>query len=387
MDIALCHPAVLPARGGAETYIGDLARHMARDGHRVHLVASEWDAAALPAATHFHRVEPVKGPRFLRPWRFSAACDRVLKSLQADISIGFDKVAGPDVLYPQGGLHAATAIQNRVKHGSRVVRATADIGKFLDLANHSYHQFEYRQYFDEPRPRVVVNSRMVQRHFEQLYGVPPDVVTVLHSAIDPARFAAHDRFAIRDVERSQWGVTPDMPVGLFVAMNYRLKGLEPLIRSLPRMREQSFRLVVVGHPDYARYAKLASELNVSQRVTFLGPRRDPKSVYFAADFLVHPTFYDPCSLVALEAVACGLPVITTVFNGAAELLDDDCGLVIDSPHDADALATALDTFCDPDRRNRGASAARSAAQAWTFHDHYRSLMAILGDRQVMKQAA
>ena len=75
MDIALCYESVLPARGGAETYIGDLARRLARDGHAVHLYAARWDANSLPAATHFHRVEAPAGPRFLRPWRFGAAVE------------------------------------------------------------------------------------------------------------------------------------------------------------------------------------------------------------------------------------------------------------------------------------------------------------------------
>ena len=78
MDIALCYESVLPSRGGAETYLGDLARRLARDGHAVHLYASRWDAAALPASTHFHRLDVPNGPRFLRPWRFAAACEQAL---------------------------------------------------------------------------------------------------------------------------------------------------------------------------------------------------------------------------------------------------------------------------------------------------------------------
>ena len=110
MDIALCYESVLPARGGAETYIADLARRLARDGHAVHLYASRWEAAALPPATHFHRLDVPSGPRFLRPWRFGAACERALAHNAHDVSIGFDKTWGQDVLYPQGGLHAASAV-------------------------------------------------------------------------------------------------------------------------------------------------------------------------------------------------------------------------------------------------------------------------------------
>ena len=61
MDIALCYESVLPARGGAETYIGDLARRLSRDGHAVHLYAARWDPSALPASTHFHRIDVPSG--------------------------------------------------------------------------------------------------------------------------------------------------------------------------------------------------------------------------------------------------------------------------------------------------------------------------------------
>ena len=67
------------------------------------------------------------------------------------------------------------------------------------------------------------------------------------------------------------------------------------------------------------FARLAKDLGLSDRVRFVGYCPDVRDAYFASDFLVHPTFYDPCSNVVLEALACGLPVITTRDNGAAEL--------------------------------------------------------------------
>src|SRR5579883_3471570 len=116
MDVALCNPTVVPARGGCETYITDLARRLARDGHRVHLYATRWDPAALPPSTHYHRVAAPGRTRCLRPWRFAAACEAALVGGRHDVSIGFDKTWGQDILYPQGGLHAATQYHNRFKY-------------------------------------------------------------------------------------------------------------------------------------------------------------------------------------------------------------------------------------------------------------------------------
>ena len=371
MDIALCYESVLPARGGAETYIGDLSRRLARDGHSVHLYACRWDAASLPASMHFHRLDVASGPRFLRPWRFAAACEAALKHSHHDASIGFDKTWGQDILYPQGGLHVASAAHNQLKFSNGFERAVAAVGKWFDPAAWSFARLERKQYLGPNQPLVIVNSKMVQRHFEQFYGVTSESIRVVYSAIDPDRFAADDRLKRRQEERDKWGVSPDDTVGLFVAMNYRLKGLAPLIRAAALVpRDRPFKLAIVGHPKFKPYQRLAGRLGVADRIAFLGHRDDPKDAYFAADFLVHPTFYDPCSLVALESLACGLPVITTRYNGASELLSSPTdGLVIDDPHDAATLAGAMAKMLDRGYRLAAATAARQAGNRWTFETH------------------
>jgi UDP-glucose:(heptosyl)LPS alpha-1,3-glucosyltransferase len=389
MDIALCYESVLPNRGGAETYIGDLARRLARDGHAVHLYASRWDAAALPAATHYHRLEVPGGPRFLRPWRFGAACEAALKNRPHDVTVGFDKTWGQDVLYPQGGLHAASARHNLLKFGTRWERTLAAAGKWCDPAAWSFARLERKQYLGPHRPLVVVNSHMVRRHFEEHYGIGSESVRVVRSAIDPLRFAADDRLKRRQDEREKWGVSPDETAGLFVAMNYRLKGLAPLLNAVAWIpRGNPFRLAVVGNPKVGRYQRLADRLRISDRVLFLGHRGDPKDAYFAADFLVHPTFYDPCSLVVLEALACGLPVITSRYNGAAELLSPPAdGMVIGDPHDAAALAAALTAMTDRAYRTAASQAARATGNRWTFEHHYRALLDVFGEVRKTKRAA
>lgn len=389
MDVALCYESVLPSRGGAETYIGDFARRLARDGHAVHLYACRWDAASLPPATHFHRLDVPTGPRFLRPWRFGAACEQALKNHAHDVTMGFDKTWGQDVLYPQGGLHAASAKHNLLKFAHGWERALAAAGKWFDPAAWSFSRLERKQYLGPNRPLVVVNSLMVRRHFEEHYGIPPESVRVVRSAIDPMRFAADDRLKRRQAEREQWGAKADETVALFVAMNYRLKGLAPLLNAVALVpRDKPFRLAVVGNPKDGRYRRLALQLGIADRVAFLGHRGDPKDAYFAADFLVHPTFYDPCSLVALEALACGLPVVTSRYNGASELLTPPAdGAVIDDPHDAAKLAAAMTAFTDHGYRAEASQAARQTGTRWTFEHHYRGLLDVFGEVRQSKRAA
>src|SRR5262245_64398 len=203
MNIAFCYENVLPTRGGCETYIADLARRLIADRHEVHLYACRWDEQALPVALRYHRIDVVGGPRFLRPWRFARRCLEALQGQQHDVTVGFDKTYGQDVLYPQGGLHRASAAHNLKKFSSRLLRGIARVLKWFDVAHWSFSALERRQYlsndssaacasFDASAPQppaashrspaasptIIVNSFMVQRHFQEHYGIGPESVRV-----------------------------------------------------------------------------------------------------------------------------------------------------------------------------------------------------------------
>jgi UDP-glucose:(heptosyl)LPS alpha-1,3-glucosyltransferase len=389
MNIALCYENVLPARGGCETYISDLARRLVADGHEVHLYACRWDEASLPAEMRFHRLGRPSGPRFLRPWQFAAACECALSGADHDVTIGFDKTWGQDVLYPQGGLHVAAIEHNLRKYRNPLARGAMRWIKKFDPANWSFRLLERRQYQGKRRPLIVVNSNMVRRHFARHCRLNPDDIHVIRAAIDVNRFAERDPPSRRLYWRQCWGINPAESVALFAAMNYRLKGLEPLLHAMRHLKDQSnFRLLVFGNPRTQKYERMAERLGVATRVLFAGHSMEMRNAYFVSDFLVHPTFYDPCSLVVLEALACGLPVITSRYNGASELLSPSAdGYVLDNPHDAQRLAWCMRQLLDPGRRNACAQAARRTAARWTFNDHYLQMLHIIGMAAVRKRAA
>jgi UDP-glucose:(heptosyl)LPS alpha-1,3-glucosyltransferase len=377
MRVGMCYESVLPARGGCEHYISDLARRLSRDGHQVHLFACRWDADALPADTVFHALKSPKGPRFLRPWRFAQVCADALQRNPVDVSIGFDKTWGQDILYPQGGLHSASRAHSLLKHPPGWKRSLTKFLQYFDATRYSFRALETKQYLTFS-PRILVNSRMVQRHFHDYRGIPESRTRVLYSAIDPERFVAADRDRRRQSERTAWGIRDGEVAGLFVAMNYRLKGLAPLLNGMAKVsRDVPLKLVVVGGAKFQPYFRQAKSLGIADRVVFLGFRKDPRDCYFGADFLVHPTFYDPGSLVALEALACGLPVVTSVYNGNSELLTpDDNGLILHDPHDAAELGLALTEMSDRSKLDARRRSALEAGQRWTFDRHYAELLDI-----------
>lgn len=396
MNIAFCYESVLPERGGCETYIADLARHLAADRHELHLYACRWDAHSLPDTMQFHQIAPIRALRFVRPWKFSQACLSAMTKHRHDVSVGFDKTFGQDVLYPLGGLHAATFEHNLRKFATPWQRNLARGLKYLDLAHQSYLRLEQQQYLTTPRPQIVVNSEMVRRHFHTYLGISEQQIEVVRSAIDPHRFPQHDRPRVRTEGRQRWGLLPTETVALFVAKNYRLKGLSPLLRGLQAMlrrpefegRPPSFRLLVCGNDAIKPFEREARALGLELFVRFAGQSPDIREAFFASDFLIHPTFYDPCSLVVLEALACDLPIITTRFNGASELIQHGQeGFVLDDPHDAATMGSCIAQLLDPARRRSCALAARRAAAAWTFEHHYQQLLNVLEKVHRRKHAA
>jgi len=292
------------------------------------------------------------------------------------------------VLYPQGGLYVANAEHNLLKYRSPLARRLVRWLKLIDPAYLSFAALERHQYLRQKRSLIVAISEMVRRHFQHYYNIAPEDLRLVRVATDPNMFDERDRPRRRHEMRQRWGIGPEETVALFAGMNYRLKGLESLLRAVRLVPPGPFRLLVTGNDDTTAFKRLAVQLGVAERVCFVGFCDDILDCYFAADFLVHPTFYDPCSHVVLEAMTCGLPVITPRYNGASELLHPPReGYVIDDPHNHRHLAACVTQLLDPARRGACAQAARRASALWTFEHHYRQMLAVFAEAAARKRAA
>jgi UDP-glucose:(heptosyl)LPS alpha-1,3-glucosyltransferase len=167
--------------------------------------------------------------------------------------------------------------------------------------------------------RYLCNSRKVREEIVAGYGVPPERIDVLHNPVDPLRFDRSSALLAREETRRGLGIPGDATVALFSGSGWHRKGLDSAIRAVASSRSRPW-LVVAGSDDPGAYARLARSLGIADRVVFAGLRGDIERVYAAADLLLAPTRYDAFSNATAEALAMGLPVITTETNGAAELI-------------------------------------------------------------------
>jgi UDP-glucose:(heptosyl)LPS alpha-1,3-glucosyltransferase len=194
---------------------------------------------------------------------------------------------------------------------------------------------------------------------------------VIYSGVDLDSFHPRLREERGRALREKIGADETVPVILFVGSGYQRKGLPTLLHALSRMARRDARLWVIGRDKHESLMRsMAQTLGVDDRVLFLGAQPDVRPFYGAADLFALPTLYDPFPNAALEALACGLPLVTTTTCGAAELITPANGAVI-TAGDAAALAASLDVL------SVKAPAMRDAARASVAHLELTSMAAQL----------
>jgi len=375
-----------PSRGGAETYVHRLARDLLAAGHEVHLFAADFEDE--PQGAILHHVLPRGLTRPERDLRFARAVERATRRAGLDVAVALGRTFGATVLHPHGGTLGGGRRQNR-----RLVRPAwlAGLKQASDALNPRIQVrawIERHQYQADPPPDVVAVSRMVRRDVQTFHDVPDDRLHLVYNGVDTERFRPEAREAAREEARRAWDLAPEETCFLMVAHNPKLKGLRELLQAAARLdRAAPWRIAVVGRARMRRYQELAERMGIGDRLLLPGPMEDVLPAYAACDAYVQPTWYDPCSLVVLEALACGLPVVTTRFNGASELMEDGReGVVLDSPEETDRLADALGRLLDADRRRRMGAAGRETAEQHPIERNVREMTAVFETAAARKEA-
>jgi UDP-glucose:(heptosyl)LPS alpha-1,3-glucosyltransferase len=353
--LVVCRPLVF--HGGIERatagFVGGLVEH----GDTVHLMSAGPDPE-LPGVT-FHRLRVPPAPPPARPLLLAAAVRRACRRSTWDIVQSHERTLGQDVYRAGEGCHRAwLTVRGRRGRG---------------LYNAVVLALERRVF--ATTPRIVAIARAGKEEIERLYGVPPPRVHVVYNGVDLVRFGPAT-VAERTAARAEAGVAADAHTLLFVGSGFERKGLATAIDALARLPEHA-RLLVLGKGDTRAYQTQADRLGLAKRVVWLGARPDVERWYGAADVVVLPTTYEPFGNVHLEALASGVPIVTTSRAGGAEIVRDDCGAVV-SPGDGGAVATAVERLRAEPRALQAATCRALAtpftyaAQVAAFHTVYRA---------------
>jgi UDP-glucose:(heptosyl)LPS alpha-1,3-glucosyltransferase len=341
VKLALVRQSYTPY-GGAERFVERALAALRGQDIDVTVIARNWQGEAGPG---FLRCNPFFLGRTWRDAGFAHCVRRIIASGRFDLVQSHERIPGCHIYRAGDGVHA-TWLELR--------GAARGVSPRLTLAMSPWHRYTVAAeaaMFRHPDLRAVIcNSRMVKEDIAKRFGVAGDKLHVIYNGVDLGHFHPGLRQEYRGAVRSALGIDDATPVVLFVGSGFERKGVPALLTALARMARRDVQLLIVGRDrQQDAMTTLAGHLGIGERVRFLGGQKDVRPYYGAADCFALPTLYDPMPNAALEALACGLPVVTSTTSGAAELIRAGKNGLVGEARDTDALASHLERLIDPDR--------------------------------------
>jgi glycosyltransferase involved in cell wall biosynthesis len=204
-------------------------------------------------------------------------------------------------------------------------------------------------------------------------GVPDNKIYVVVNGVDLEEFCPGVQ------SREQLELPINVPLAFFAGdIRSNRKNLDSVLQSLVSVPD--LHLAVAGALEGSPFPQLAEQLGLNNRVHFLGFRSDISNIMKAVDLFVFPSRYEPFGLVVLEAMASGLPVITAITAGGAELVTDNCGFVLLDPNNVQDLSNKLNVLTQqPELRIQMGQGARRVAQDYSWGVMASKYMSIFED--------
>ena len=391
MRLAVVSPFV-DRRHGTERALAELLERLARNYFcEIHLYAQRVDDLALfplagaspqnSGAIFWHRVPSIPGPHLLQflAWLLlnwiCRTWDRWVHRLQ------FDLVVSPGI----NCLDADVVIVHAFFHRLRQLAAEdrddpAKLGFLRQLHRRAYYALlsglERRLYTD-PRVLLAAVSRRTAAHLKDYFHRQD--VRVIPNGVDAVQFSPAARLALHSAARRRRNLQEGDFVLLLIGNDWRVKGLDTVLRALNMVRQLPILVLAAGDESPGPFSELARSFGILERCRFEFSREDVLDFYAAADLYVSPTREDSFGLPVAEAMACGLPVITSSDAGVADLIHDGAdGLILQQSDDAQGLSQMLQQLHndEPLRRNIGAAAAKTAAN-WTWDRNANDIWELL----------
>lgn len=358
------------SKGGAERACANLVQGLVRAGHKVELFATRVPSD-LTLPSHL-----VPSNTFLGVWKYTSFAKNVAPRLQGfDIVQSFTRTLGCDVYRFGGGCHA--------EYMKRVDENRSFIGRLfshLNPKNRAQLWLERRSFAPGAFRRIVAVSRRSRDEILAHYKIDERLIKVIPNGVDTARFRPENR-QLGPKVRARFGLKDDDYVALFCGNGFNTKGLNFAIEAMALVpKDLKAKLLVVGQGQVASYRQLAKKHKLKDRVFFLGPRDNVHEFYAAADVLLHPSLHDPFPNVCLEAMATGIPVITTQVTGVAEIITNNVdSILVEHGSDVYHLSEAMKTLSNRDRREAMGAAARKTAERYTLDRYVSAYLEIYDD--------
>ena len=303
--------------------------------------------------------------------QFDRACANFLKKHQTPLIFSLDRNRFQTHLRAGNGVHAAY-----LKHRSKQEGILKSASFALNPLHHAILSLE-KMGFEHKRLKLLfANSHMVKEEILRFYDVNPEKIIVVHNGVE--WHAMRPCFEVWEEEKErllQGGPLKRAAFQfLFIGHNFSRKGLPQFLRALSHIKSEHFQLSVVGKEKNTQaFQQLAQELGLEKKVLFFGPQSKTAPFYQAADCVVIPSLYDPFANVTLEALAMGVPVISSKHNGGHEILRPSNGAVIECLDDSRSFGESLREALGRPKTEESSYAVRESVKHLDFSKQLRSI--------------
>jgi len=343
--------------GGAEAYLKRLAHGVLDAGYNAQLITtSDWPKNEWPfGILHRFKCQSVIA--------FADELEQMRPHIPCDVLMSLERVWDCHVYRAGDGVHRAWLNRKR--------KFEVPLQRFIRRLNRKHRnilQLEEALFTNCGAGRVIVNSHMVKSEIIDLYHYPADKIDIVQNGVPLEKFRFDPK--LREKSRTDLKLKSDQIVFLFAGSGWERKGLLFAIEAMQLCKNRKMRLLVAGRGNECSYK--------SKRVQFLGELADLPRIYAAADIFILPTIYDPFSNACLEALASGLPVITTHDNGFSEIIEDGVhGSIVDCANDLIGLRDAIQFWSDAARRAAVRSTNMQAAAQFDISGNVARTLEIL----------
>lgn len=347
------------ADGGAERFVARALSTLQGHGWDMMLVTRHWQATE---SVRLLSCDPFYIGSLWRDWGFARSVCKSLARHPVDIVQSHERIACCDIYRAGDGVHREWLKQRRRALG---------LWSRIRLGLSPYHYYtcwaEKRVFASPQLHAVICNSRMVKDEIKQHFHFPEDKLHVIYSGVDTQTFHPTLR-RHRSLVRDRYAIPQQATLFLFVGSGFERKGVGILLEAMVELPDHVHLLIVGKDKKMHTFLARVKKLMLTKRVYFVGAQQDVESFYGAADAFVLPTLYDPFPNVVLEAMASGLPVITSTKCGAAELIENNKNGYVCDALDKVSLVEVMKNLLCKERRERLGDMARKVAAPMTL-DH------------------
>jgi len=390
-------------RHGTERALAELLERLARTyrceihlyANRVEDLSVSYSGGVLPSGTggiFWHKVPSVPGPHLMRfvcwfylnqLWRWAHTFFR---------GISFDLIFSPGINCSDADLVIVHAIFHRLRElaQDKLTPPSPRAGKLSRLHRRSYYALLTaleRRIYTNPKVSLATVSQLTAGLLAGYFQRQD--VHVIPNAVDPVQFSSAIRLSRRSDARQRRNFQEGDLVLLLIGNDWNNKGLSTILEALPKLADTPLKLLVVGNDAVSSWRPMAARLGVLDRCNWETACADILEVYAAADVYVSPSREDSFGMPVAEAMACGLPVVTSAFAGVSSLLHDGTdGFVLQDPRDAETLAKLLRMLVDQrELRSRVGEAAAKTVLEWTWDRNAATVWDLLKEVNAKKHSA